>query len=269
MGKTKTSFVADQEKTTLAGKEVYEKRKQEKAKKEEEKIHIAGLKGGQRIKTIEIEPSAAQTAEEVKESKKKKSEKYRSKKYKTAKLKIEKGKYYSLIEAIKLVKETSYSTFDGSVELHLVVKKIGTSAGLSLPYSAGKEKKVELADNETVKKLADGKIDFDILLATPEMMPQLIPFARILGPKGLMPNPKNGTLISDPKKVKDFSASSLNLKTEKAAPLIHTVIGKVSQKDEELIQNSEAIIKALGGEKQILKVYAKASMGPSIKVNIV
>ncbi|OGM15269.1 hypothetical protein A2V56_03985 [Candidatus Woesebacteria bacterium RBG_19FT_COMBO_42_9] len=272
MGKTKTSFV-DTEVAELTGKEAYEKKRQEKAKKEADKkpqkVHIAGLKGGQRIKTIEIEPAVEQESEKVKEQEKKnKKEKVRSKKYKAARAKVDKSKTYSLSDAIALAKETSYSNFDGSIELHLVVKKIGTSANVTLPHQAGREKKVEVANEETIKKLADGKIDFDVLLATPEMMPKLISFARVLGPRGLMPNPKNGTLITEAKKAKDFSVSSLSLKTEKEAPLIHTVVGKVSQKDEELIANSQAIFKALGGDKQIVKAFAKASMGPSVKVSI-
>lgn len=269
MGKTKTSFV-DTEVAELTGKEAYEKRKQEKAKKEadkQEKIHIAGLKGGQRIKAIEAE--VPPTPEEEQETKKKKAApKQRGKKYKEAKAKVNPAQAYSIKEAIKLVKATSYSSFDGSIELHLVVKKQGLSANVVLPYGAGKQKRVEVASDETIKKLQDGKIDFDILLATPEMMPKLVVFARILGPKGLMPNPKNGTLIASINKAKDFSTDSLNLKTEKEAPLIHTVVGKVSQKEEELEKNIEAVIKALGGSRQIIKGYAKATMGPSLKLNI-
>ena len=83
-----------------------------------------------------------------------------------------------------------------------------------------------------------------------------------------MPNPKNGTLIKNEKDVGKFSADSLSLKTEKEAPLIHTVVGKVSQKDEELIKNADAIFNALSGSKQILKAYAKATMGPSVKIQV-
>lgn len=256
MGKTKTAFV---------GEEVTEK----KARKEKpEKVHIAGLKGGQRIKAIEAETIPEEVTEEQKAEKKTKAPKVRGKKYTEAKAKINPTKLYPLKEALALVKETSYSKFDGAVELHLVVKKTGASARVTLPHTAGKEKKIEIASEETVKKLTDGKIDFDVLLATPEMMPKLVPFARLLGPKGLMPNPKNGTLISDVKKADSFSGKTLSVKTEKEAPLIHTVVGKVSQADKELVENSEAIFKSLGGTKQIIKAYAKASMGPSVKIAI-
>jgi len=256
MGKTKTAFV---------GEEVPEK----KTKKEKpEKVHIAGLKGGQRIKAIEAEAIPEETAKEEEKAKKAKAPKVRGKKYTEAKAKVNPTKLFPLKEALGLVKETSYSSFDGAVELHLVVKKTGTSARVTLPHSAGKEKKVEIASDETIKKLTDGKIDFDVLLATPEMMPKLVPFARLLGPKGLMPNPKNGTLISDVKKAAGFSGNTISVKTEKEAPLIHTVVGRVSQKEGELLENAEAIFKALGGTKQIIRAYAKASMGPSVKIAI-
>lgn len=258
MGKTKTAFV---------GEVVEEKPKKEK-KEKEKKVHIAGLKGGQRIKVVEAEAAPTKEEEVKEEEKKVKAPKVRSKKYQEAKTKITAGQLYPIDEAIKLVKETSYSKFNGAVELHLVVKKAGLSAKVTLPHSAGKEKKVEVASDETIKKLESGKIDFDILLATPEMMPKLVPFARILGSKGLMPNPKNGTLISDIKKAKSFSAATLNLKTEKEAPLMHTVVGKVSQDEKQLKENTEAILNALGGSKQILKAYLKATMGPSVKIAI-
>jgi len=265
MGKTKTAFVG----------ETLEEKPKKQRKEEPKKVHISGLKGGQRIKVVEAELPTEGKEEKTEGPErpkgvegKAKGPKVRSKKYQEAKAKITAGQLYPLPEVIKLVKETSYSKFDGTVELHLVVKKVGTTAKVSLPHSAGKEKKIEIASDETVKKLEAGKIDFDILLATAEMMPKLIPFAKVLGPKGLMPNPKNGTLLTDIKKAKSFSAANLNLKTEKEAPLIHTVVGKVSQNDKELMENAEAILNALGGSKQILKGYMKATMGPSVKIDI-
>jgi len=99
------------------------------------------------------------------------------------------------------------------------------------------------------------------------MMPKLVPFAKLLGPKGLMPNPKNKTLVKDIKEAEKFSGNCLTVKTEKEAPLIHTTFGKVSQKEEELIKNFEAVVKAINA-KQIVKAYIKATMGPAIKVKI-
>jgi large subunit ribosomal protein L1 len=154
------------------------------------------------------------------------------------------------------------------MEMHIQVKKVGVSANVTLPFSAGKQKRVEIANEGTIAKLKAGKIDFDILIATPEIMPKLVPFARVLGPKGLMPNPKNGTLVTDPKAIKTAPANLIALKTEKEAPLIHTVLGKVSQKDEELKANADAIIKALGGGKQIVKVHISSTMGPAVKIAI-
>src|SRR3990167_105148 len=155
MGKTKTAFVGEEGDKN--------KEKHQKARKgESEKVHIAGLKGGQRIKIVEAEPIETKIEKEKKQETKKIVEKIRSKKYQDAKKKIAPGKTYPVSEAIKLVKDASYSKFDGTMELHVVVKKTGTSANVTLPHSAGKEKKVETADEETVKKLKAGKIDFDI-----------------------------------------------------------------------------------------------------------
>jgi large subunit ribosomal protein L1 len=264
MGKMKTAEVGENKNQD----------KQSKAHKgEAEKVHLSGLKGGQRVKMVEAEiPSETETKTEGAEAKKtgikKVIEKIRGKKYVESKKKYDNVKVYSVTDAIKLVKDTSYSKFDGTVELHMIVKKAGISAQIALPHQAGKTKKIEVASDETVEKLKNGKIDFDILVATTEMMPKLVPFARLLGPKGLMPNPKNGTLVPDAKKAQSFSAGTVSLKTEKEAPLVHTVIGKVSQDGKELADNLEAIFKAFGGGKQIDKAYIKATMGPSIKVKI-
>jgi large subunit ribosomal protein L1 len=247
------------------------KEKSERAHKAEaEKVHLSGLKGGQRVKMVEEEPSQdeVKTEETKKSGGRKIVEKVRGKKYVDAKKKFDNSKTYSVAEAIKLVKETSYSKFDGTVELHMIVKKAGVSAQVALPHQAGKTKKVEIATDETIEKLKSGKIDFDVLVATAAMMPKIVPFARLLGPKGLMPNPKNGTLVPDAQKAKSFSTGTVALKTEKEAPLVHTVIGKVSQDGKELAENLEAIFKVFGGGKQIDKAYVKATMGPAVKVKI-
>lgn len=293
MGKTKTAFVAEAATLEKSSEEKYKEKKAKQAAKEAEKasgpkglrpggekVHIAGLKGGQRIKMVTEEPLPEQESGRVEEQEraegpervvrktKPRVERIRGKKYQEAKKKVKLGEAYALADAIKLVKETSYSQFDGTFEVHLMVKKTGISASVALPHSYGRAKKIEVASEETIKRLTEGKIEFDVLLATAEMMPKLVPFARLLGPKGLMPNPKNGTLIKSAKDAEKFSGNSLSLRTEREAPLIHTTFGKVSQKDAELKENLEVILKALGGSKQIIKGYLKSTMSPAVRISI-
>ena len=214
---------------------------------------------GQEAETPVAAPSAAKALKGLREPK------ARSKKYLEAKSKIVRDRLYTLPEAIKIVKETSYSAFTGTMEVHLIVKKVGTSARVTLPHSAGKQKKIEVASEDTIKKLTEGKIDFDILLATADMMPKLVAFAKLLGPKGLMPNPKNGTLIKSEKDAEKFSTNTVTIKTEKSAPLIHAVFGKVDQPDTELAENLQAILAGIG-KIQIVRAYIKSTMSPSVKL---
>lgn len=211
-------------------------------------------------------PEVAEKKEVKTKSTKKASRKpkSRSKKYQNARTKIDKSKAYSVKEALKLLPKISYSDFNGTVELHLVVQK-NLATEVELPHSTGKKKKVEIANETTIEKLKKGKIDFDILLATPDFMPKLVPFAQILGPKGLMPNPKNKTLVKNKEEAKKFSVDQLILKTEKSAPVIHTVVGKVKQKDKELAENIEAVLAGVG-KRKIIKAYLCSTMSPSIRL---
>lgn len=272
MGKTKTVVLEGMPEERISGKEAYElrkKKKEEKAKKQQ--VKGLGLKGGERIKVVEaepipiVEPSPSKISE-VPLSKVKRK-KVRGKRYLSSRKKINKNKLYPIKEAIKLVKQASYCKFEETMEMHLVVKKTGILEKVSLPHPAGKQKRIEVASDKTIEKLKNGKIDFDILLATPEMMPKLIPFAKILGPKGLMPNPKNSTIIKSPEDAKKFSANSIVVKTEKDQPVIHTVVGKVNQEDSKLEENINAILSVLN-RKQILKAYLKSTMSPSVKLLI-
>ncbi len=248
MGKTKTAFIGD-----------LDAKKEKKEKKE--KIHVAGQKGGERVAMIDATPVIS----ESEAAKKLKKARVRSKNYLEAKAKVDHAKLYQISQAITLARETSLSSFDGTLELHLVVRKEGLAVNVELPHQAGRIKVVEVADENTIKKLESGKIDFDILLATAEMMPKLVSYARVLGPRGLMPNPKNGTVIKDKKDAAKFNVSKVTIKTEKSAPLIHTVVGKLSMKDSELTENLNALLDAIN-RKQIVKAYVKATMGPSVKL---
>ncbi len=219
-----------------------------------------------KTKITKTEEKANEVAE-VKKVKKVIVEKVRGKKYKEAKAKITISKNYTLDEAIKLLKDLNNTKFDQTLELHLIVKKAGLSVNVNLPYSGGKVKKIEVADDETIKKLESGKVDFDVLLATADFMPKLVKYARILGPKGMMPNPKNGTLIKSKEDAKKFSGNTKTIKTEKEAPLIHTSFGKLSQNEKELSENAAAILDSVN-RKVIVKGYMKSTMSPSVKINI-
>lgn len=259
MGKTKTAFV---------GESLESQTKPKKQNKKADKVHLAGFRGGQRVKVIESEPVVDQAQEklEAKEIKAKKV-KARGKKYLLAKANINKNEVYNLPQAIALIKQISYSKFDSTLELHVVLKKSGFTTTTSFPHPFGKEKRIEVANEETIKKLSTGKIDFDVLLATADFMPKLVPYAKTLGPRGLMPNPKNGTLIKSLADAKKFSTNLVSVKTEKDAPLIHLAVGKVSQSDNEITENIKAVFSVID-EKQILRAFLKSTMSPSIKLKI-
>lgn len=251
MGKTKTIIVEGQTEKTLSGEEKYKKKQAEKAAKKTE--------------TQPVEEVVAKKAET------KKRAYSRGKQILAMKAKVDRSKVYTTSEAVALCKTTSYSKFVGTLELHLTTKKHPYSVNVNLPYSTGQQKRIEIASDKTLAKLTKGVIDFDLLLATTEMMPKLVPFAKLLGPKGLMPNPKTGTLIKGGTEAnllaqaRKFEGNSVTLKTEKEAPLIHTIAGKLSIADKELVANVEAILTAID-TKQIIRAFVKPTMGPSVRV---
>lgn len=222
------------------------------------------------VKTVETEIKESVQTDDVEvkaEKKPAKAKKVRGKKYQAVRSQLDKSKFYSSKEAVELVKKLSYSKFVGSVEAHVVVKEIGDNVSLALPHSTGKTVKVTIVDAQVLSDIEAGKIDYEILVAHPEFMPKLARFAKVLGPKGLMPNPKNGTLTPNPElKKKELEAGKFNLKTEKKAPLMHLVIGKTDMSGADLVENVEALTKALKGK--IVKLSLSPSMGPGIKVLI-
>ena len=261
MGKTKTAILTNEPVVTKTSAELYAEKKAKRA--------AARIDNKQSSPLHNEEATETETPKGVEAAKRVIKEiKVRGKKYIESKTKIRGANLYSLEDAIKLLKDISSVKFDSTFEMHLITKKVGTTAQVTLPFSSGKRKKIEVADEKTLEKLKAGKIDFDLLLATAEMMPKLVVFAKLLGPKGLMPNPKNGTIVKSSRDADKFKGNLISLKTEKEQPLIHTSFGKVSQKTEELVKNAESILNALGGSKTITKAFIKSTMSPSVKIVI-
>lgn len=203
----------------------------------------------------------------IEEVKAKKS-RVRSKKYVEARSMVDRTITYPVNQAIDLLKTTSYAKFGGTVMVHINLKREIKPFDVTLPHSTGQEVRVAVADEQVLADLAEGKINFDVLLATPDKMPKLAKFARLLGPKGLMPNPKNGTVTSDPEAKKaQLQGGAMNVRPEKKAPLMHIRIGKVSQPSEELAANLTALLTAMP-PNSMTKVTIAATMSPGIKVQL-
>ena len=225
--------------------------------------------------------------------------KKRSKKYVEALGKIEKNKAYTKEEAVKLAKETSVSTFDSSVEvamnLNLDTKKADQQlrGAMVLPHGTGKTKKVLVVargenatkakeagadfvgDTDILEKIEkENWFEFDVMIATPDMMPLLGKLGRVLGPKGLMPNPKTGTVTMDVvKAVNDVKAGRVEYRTDSYGN-IHGIIGKVSFSDEDLVDNFKAFVSTIVKAKPtaakgeyIKNISITTTMGPGIKVD--
>lgn len=247
----------------------------EEAQKKEQKEKAAAKKLEKKEKNKEEkeETKKEEVKEEKKVEKKEKKEvkvesKVRGKKYQKVVKMADKNKLYKLEEAVKIVKEMKTAKFDETVELHLNVDETGLKGEVALPHSTGKTVKVAVVDDKLLEKLEQGKIDFDILVTHPSFMPKLAKFAKVLGPKGLMPNPKAGTISPKPEElVKKFSGGTMRWKTEPKFPLIHQMIGKAKDEDKNLVENAQAFMEAVG-MKHILKAFIKSTMSPSLKLDL-
>ncbi len=217
---------------------------------------------------------------------------------KSALEKVEKGKKYSLTEAAALVKEISYTKFDSSVDINV---KLGVDprkadqmvrGTVSLPHGTGKDVKVLVlctpdkeeeaksggADfvglDEYVDKIKGGWTNIDVIVATPSVMGKVGPLGRILGPRGLMPNPKIGTVTMDIEKtVKELKQGKIDFKVDKYG-IIHSSIGKVSFDASQIADNAKEFLKTIlklrpasakGGYMET--VYMSGTMSPSIRVD--
>ena len=298
-----TAKVAELVETEAIAEEIV--RVEEELDKEDQKTAKAGKRSAKAIK--EAEEKAAKEARKAdhteEEHKPKVIPKTRpkierqGKKFRKAAEQIDKSKSYSLKEAVSLAAKTSTTKFDSSVELHV---RLGVDprqadqnirSTIVLPEGNGKNVKVavfaEEDDIATAKKagadiagnvdflnnLDKGVIDFDVLIATPAMMPKLGKYAKVLGPKGLMPSPKSGTVTTAvDKAVKEAKAGKVEYRVDSTG-IIHLGIGKVSFGEERLDKNAKAVLASIRANKPsslkgnfVLSVFITTTMGPSIRV---
>src|SRR5947208_13536045 len=222
----------------------------------------------------------------------------RSKSYRQAAELLEEGRIYSPLEAAGLAKQASPTKFDGTVE---VAMRLGVDprkadqmvrGTVNLPHGTGKTARVivfaqgakaeeavaagadEVGTDELVARIQGGWLDFDAAIATPDQMAKIGRIARILGPRGLMPNPKTGTVTMDvTKAVQDIKGGKINFRVDKHANL-HLIIGKASFSEDQLIENYAAVLDEVlrskpsaAKGKYLKKVFLATTMGPGIQVD--
>ncbi len=221
----------------------------------------------------------------------------RGKKYQEKAKLVEKGKAYSLKDALELAAQTNPAKFDATIEAHV---RLGVDprqadqnirSTVVLPHGNGKTVRVAVfapldeakkaaaagadiaEDEEFLRRLEKGELDFDVLIATPAYMPKLGKFARLLGPKGLMPNPKAGTVTVDLEKaVKEAKAGKVEYRVDKQA-IVHIGLGKTSFDQAKLLENAETFLNSLKSQRPasikgafVKSLYLTTSQGPSILV---
>ncbi len=223
----------------------------------------------------------------------------RGKHYKASVEKVSQKLSYGLEEAVKLIKETGKTKFDSTAEIHLSLNIDPTKADqalrgtLSLPHGTGRmvkvaaivsDDKVKLAKEagadeagleDLVAEFSTGNIPYDFIVATPDVMKHLAKVAKVLGQKGLMPNPKAGTVTDDiAKTIKELKAGRLEYRNDKQGN-IHSVFGKVSFKEEELLNNLKSFLRILRDAKPsavkgsfIKSITLTTTMGPGIKLDV-
>ncbi len=221
-----------------------------------------------------------------------------SKRRKAASEKLEHLRKYQLLEALKIAKSTASAKFDETVDIAVRLGVNPTKAdqmvrgSVALPKGTGKKRTIAVfakgdktkeaeqagADivgaDDLVKKIQDGWMEFDIAVATPDMMGQVGKLGKVLGPRGLMPNPKSGTVTFDlARAVKEIQAGKVEFRVEKAG-IVHAPVGKVSFSAEDLFENAKALIEQLQKMKPasvkgtyIRSISVSTTMGPGVRVD--
>ena len=296
MGKTRTKLIDDSVKESQEKKAPKKEQDSLVAKLQEElgitpkgaKVDVTQPADTSEVRKVEKQ---AQPSKRSKKTQKPgEPTKIRSKKYREAVKDLDRSRTYPLPEALDTIKKMSYSKFDGTLEVHISTAQTGIRGLVSLPYAAGKKIRilafpstsfkvnsknlepeyegVVFGNDSTLQDIEKGKIDFDLIVTTPEWMPKLAKVAKILGPKGLMPNPKNGTITDDLKKtVEGFQGGKTEYKTESKTPVIHLGLGKLNQPNEELEANLKTLLQTIG-KTRVKKVTLSPTMGPGVKLDL-
>lgn len=249
------------------------------------------------IEKMEQKAKKADEAKSKKKEKSQKSKKKRSANYIRSKKMLDNSKEYSISDAVKAIRKALYAKFTETLECHINLG-IDTKNSdqrvrftTSLPYGIGKSVKVLVLsasnkgkdgdilwrDSKAIDEIISGKlkpeIDFNVIIAAPSIMKELGKAARLLGPKGMMPSPKTGTITDKPEKVlEDLSKGQVEVKSQPSQAVLHQIVGNFSFKDEQLIENIEHLLSELQKntpskmkKKLIQKIYLTSSMSPSIR----
>lgn len=222
-----------------------------------------------------------------------------SKRYEESEKQLDKAKTYQLKEAISVLKKMPAAKFDGSVDLHfhlnIDAKKSDqmVRGTVVLPYGTGKQVRVAVfckgesekeakeagadlvGSNELIDKVAGGFLDFDCAIATPEMMKELAKLGKVLGPRGLMPSPKTGTVTNDiAKAISDIKKGKVEFRVDKQGG-VHLSVGKISFTEDKLQENASCLINALNEAKPasikgkyLLSAFISSSMNPGLRLTI-
>lgn len=307
MGKIRVKTLGDESLEEEQKKEAHKRKEARLAESRQAKrtAKAPGLKGGQRVvavgpteeelkqlsvsenlsgSVIARETSNKKTAttrarkkSETQKKAKPSTPRPRSKRYKTVAAMVDKKKQYKLSEALELLPRLKLAKFDETVELHINTTEPGLTGQLNLPHGTGKKMRVAIADpsaasgqaqiDELIKNIEKGIIDFDVLIAHPAAMPKLAKVAKVLGPKGLMPNPKNGTITANPEtEVKKYEGGQMSYKTETKLPVVHLTVGKISFGEKKLSENIKIVFAAIQTEK-IKNATLKSTMSPGIRID--
>jgi len=273
MGKIRVKTLGDEKQEKKDAKKA-EARAVAKKAREDAEARKAATEVTQKEATSQPEEIKAETPKIETKKTTAVTKKKKSASYQKATSLLDKKKKYKLSEALPLLAQLKRAKFDETVELHINTTEKGITGSLTLPHGTGKATRVVIANytadpkhvEELIKTIESGKINFDVLIATPDTMPKLAKVARVLGPRGLMPNPKSGTVTQKPDEIaKKFEGGQFTFKTESKFPILHLAVGKLSFGDQKLSDNISTAVKAIN-VKNIRSMTLKSTMSPGILI---